>query len=79
MAVNKMFIMLPVMFLARKLNAEDPQTVFLLRAVYGIVQLICGLVVLYTYYRATQVTSTQVIYVPPPALVGNDSSDCDSS
>ena len=69
MAVNKMFIMLPVMLLARKLNAEDPQTVFLLRAVYGIVQLICGIIVLYTYYMATQVKSMQMIYVPPPAMV----------
>ncbi|GKY93922.1 hypothetical protein MPSEU_000359100 [Mayamaea pseudoterrestris] len=65
---NKMFIMLPVMFLARKLDGEDPNIVFLLRVVYGVVQVICGIVVIYTYYKATQVKSMQMIYVPPPAM-----------
>jgi hypothetical protein len=69
MAVNKMFIMLPVMFLARKLDGEDPKIVFLLRLAYGVVQTICALIVLFTYYKATQVKSMQLIYVPPPAMV----------
>jgi hypothetical protein len=67
--VNKMFIMLPVMFLARKLDAEDPQIVFWLRVVYGIVQTLCALVVVWVYWQATKVTSNQIVYVPPPALV----------
>jgi hypothetical protein len=69
MGVNKMFVMLPVMFLARKLDGEDPNIVFMLRAVYGVIQALCVLVVLYTYYQATKVKTSQLIYVPPPALV----------
>eukprot|EP00934_Nitzschia_sp_Nitz4_P001041 Nitzschia sp. Nitz4//scaffold9_size221794//146107//147480//NITZ4_001366-RA/size221794-snap-gene-0.189-mRNA-1//-1//CDS//3329561061//1041//frame0 len=68
--VNKMFIMLPVMFAARKLDGEDPQQVFLLRVAYGLVQFLSLLVVLYTYMQASKVSKSGVgttIYVPPPA------------
>lgn len=66
---NKMFVMIPVMLAARKLDGDDPATVTRLRIAYGVVQTLCLLIVLYTYVRAQAVTSTKVIYVPPPAVV----------
>lgn len=68
--MNKLIIMLPVMFAARRLDSEDPQTVYWLRIAYGVIQTICLLAVVYTYYRATLVSSLQtVVYVPPPPQV----------
>jgi hypothetical protein len=67
---NKMFVMLPVMFLARKLDGEDPKVVHWLRVAYAAAQLMCVCVALYTYWRATtQVTDGTIVYVPPPAMV----------
>jgi hypothetical protein len=70
MAFNKMFIMLPVMLAARKLDGEDPSIVFLLRCLYAAVQTASLLLVLYVYRRASAAASDNtnkvVIYVPPP-------------
>lgn len=66
--VNKLFVMLPVMLAARKLDAEDPSQVFWLRVAYGTIQVICVLIVAYTYIRAAAIASKApdgIIYVPP--------------
>jgi hypothetical protein len=70
---NKMFVMLPVMFLARKLDGEDPLVVYWLRIAYVFVQVLCVLAVGYTYLQANTIAksdaSTKVVYVPPAAAV----------
>jgi len=64
---NKLFVMVPVMFAARKLDAEDPNVVHLLRIAYGSMQTICVLVVLYTYAKASKPDGgSKVVYVPAP-------------
>mmetsp|Transcript_5443 Transcript_5443/g.11468 ORF Transcript_5443/g.11468 Transcript_5443/m.11468 type:complete len:359 (+) Transcript_5443:424-1500(+) len=63
---NKLFVMAPVMLAARKLDAEDPQTVQYLRMSYGIMQTLCVLVVLYTFMKASKVTENKVVFVPAP-------------
>lgn len=73
MAFNKMFVMLPVMFLARKIDGEDPNNIYWLRVSYGTVQMICVLIVAYTYIQASGVSATSTgkgkIYVPPAPTV----------
>ena len=72
MAFNKMFVMLPVMFAARKLDGEDPMVVYYLRIAYGCMQVLCVLAVLYTYLKATAAAAqhtNKIVYVPPPATV----------
>lgn len=72
MAINKMFILLPVMFAARKLDGEDPTTVYWLRVAYFSVQTIVLALVGYTYIQATAAAKAldgRVIYVPPPPQV----------
>jgi hypothetical protein len=73
---NKMFVMLPVMFLARKLDGEDPLVVYWLRAAYVVVQILCVLAVGYTYLQASAIAkseaSNKVVYVPPAAAVSNN-------
>jgi len=65
---NKMFVMIPVMLAARKLDAEDPETVHWLRVAYGTMQTICVVVVLYTYLKASSSSSSSsVVYVPAAA------------
>lgn len=69
---NKLFVMLPVMFAARKLDAEDPDTVQYLRIAYGSMQSLCVLVVLYTFMKASSITgkeSKNIIFVPAPPTV----------
>ena len=65
--------MLPVMLAARKLDGEDPNIVFLLRCIYGGVQTIALLLVLFVYHRASaaaaDATNNVIIYVPPPPQV----------
>jgi len=69
MAFNKVFVMLPVMLAARKLDGEDPNIVYWLRLAYGILQTCCVLVVAYTYFQATAASDKAkgIVYVPPPA------------
>jgi Phosphate transport (Pho88) len=72
---NKMMVMLPVMFAARKLNGEDPVVVYWLRIAYAVVQLLCVTIVLYTYWQARGVAvaaaarGDAVVYVPAVAAV----------
>ena len=67
---NKMFVMVPVMLAARKLDAEDPKIVHYLRVAYGSMQTICVLVVLYTYWKASsKIDGTKIVYVPAAATV----------
>jgi hypothetical protein len=74
MAINKLFIMLPVMFAARKIDGEDPNIVYWLRVAYGTVQTICLLIVAYTYIQASSAQTSlgqQIVYVPAAAVVSN--------
>jgi Phosphate transport (Pho88) len=69
---NKLFIMIPVMLAARKIDAENPTTVYWLRIAYGSVQSICVLLVLYTYVKASAFASSggkMVVYVPSAPTV----------
>ncbi len=66
--------MLPVMLAARKLDGEDPNIVFMLRALYGAVQAVAVLVVLFIYTKAAAAAKERAnegvtIYVPPPPVV----------
>lgn len=62
--------MLPVMLAARRLDSEDPQTVYWLRIAYGVIQTLCILAVAYTYYKANMAIGIRnVVYVPPPPQV----------
>lgn len=70
---NKMFVMLPVMLAARKLDGEDPNVIFMLRCIYGAVQTIAVLTVLFIYAKASAAAKDSgnkvKIYVPPPPQV----------
>jgi hypothetical protein len=72
-AFNKMFLMVPVMLAARKLDGEDPNIVWWLRIAYFSMQTIVVLLVVYTYIKATAVASMpgndKVVYVPPAPSV----------
>lgn len=67
--------MLPVMLLARKLDAEDPNLVYMLRIAYGVLQCIAVSLIVYVYLQAMTLSSKnkaladQIIYVPPPPSV----------
>lgn len=64
---NKLFVMVPVMLAARKLDSEDPATVQYLRIAYGSVQSICVLVVFYIFMKASSLKGPDpTIYVPAP-------------
>lgn len=75
MAFNKMFVMLPVMLAARKLDGENPDTVFMLRCAYGTVQAVIVLLVAYIYISSQAVSNgkdkDRLIYVPPPPVVSH--------
>ena len=75
MAFNKMFVMLPVMLAARKLDGEDPNIVFLLRCLYGMVQAVAVMLTLFIYAKAkaasNEVGNEVMIYVPPPPQVSS--------
>ena len=67
---NKMFVMLPVMLAARKLDGEDPNTVYMVRVAYAAVQTLCVLVVLWTFLKArTLQNNSTIVYVPAAAQV----------
>jgi hypothetical protein len=69
---NKLFVMVPVMLAARKLDAEDPQTVQYLRIAYGSMQVVCVLIVLYTFVKASSLTgkdASNIIFVPAAPTV----------
>lgn len=64
-----MFVMLPVMLAARKLDGENPDTIQMVRIVYGVVQLMCVAIVLYAYHIASNVSSSTAVFVPPAPTV----------
>lgn len=69
---NKMFLMLPVMLAARKLDGDDAATVQFLRIAYGTMQVISVAVVLYTYLTAASQrhrSGDRLVYVPAPPQV----------
>eukprot|EP00804_Cyclotella_cryptica_P002259 CCRYP_020539-RC/>CCRYP_020539-RC protein AED:0.46 eAED:0.46 QI:23/0/0.5/1/1/1/2/0/244 len=70
MAVNKIFVMLPVMLATRKLDGEDPNIVLLLRCLYGAVQMLTLILVLFVYTKASAAAADKandvLVYVPPP-------------
>mmetsp|Transcript_3396 Transcript_3396/g.7414 ORF Transcript_3396/g.7414 Transcript_3396/m.7414 type:complete len:364 (+) Transcript_3396:331-1422(+) len=69
MAFNKMFVMIPVMLAARKLDGENPDTVFYLRCAYGAVQTAIVLLVAYIFIQSRSLSAgkdkDRLIYVPP--------------
>lgn len=71
MAINKMFIMLPLILASRKLDAEDLNTIFYLRALYFPLHVIIVLFMLYIYMTASKFSKTEagkkIIYVAPAA------------
>ena len=69
---NKLFVMVPVMLAARKLDAEDPNTVQYLRIAYGSMQSICVFIVLYTFMKASSLSgkeASNIVFVPAPPTV----------
>mmetsp|Transcript_9930 Transcript_9930/g.18119 ORF Transcript_9930/g.18119 Transcript_9930/m.18119 type:complete len:359 (+) Transcript_9930:167-1243(+) len=70
MAFNKMFVMLPVMLAARNLDGDDPNVIFMLRCVYGVMQTLSMLLVIFIYFKATAAAKESgnaiKIYVSPP-------------
>jgi len=68
--VNKLFIMLPMMFAVRKLDSEDPNVIYWLRVAYFSIQSIIVLLVLYVYLvssAAIRGQENRLIYVPQAA------------
>jgi len=63
----KMFVMLPMMYLSRKLDAEDPEVIKYCRMVYATVQVIILTGVVYVYISANKASKrgSTVIYIPP--------------
>lgn len=70
---NKLFIMLPVMLVARKLDGEDPTTIYWLRVAYAAIQSITLLIVIYTYVQASSFASSgggkMTVYIPSAPTV----------
>jgi len=68
MSMNKMFVMLPMIYLTRKLDGEDPDVIKYCRMTYATVQVIILTGVAYVYVAANQSSKRgkTVIYVPPP-------------
>jgi hypothetical protein len=66
---NKMFVMVPVMLAARKLDGEDPTVIYWLRVAYFSVQALVIILVAYTYIQATKIAAKQgndrIVYIPP--------------
>lgn len=68
--MNKLFVMLPVLFAARKLDSEDEKTILYLRIAYGVTQFIMLVCVLFLFMKANALKSSteggKIIYIPPP-------------
>lgn len=66
---TKMMVMLPLLYFARKLDAEDPNIVFMLRCSYFSVQFFIALAVIYTFLAAQKLAQSKfkdvLIYVAP--------------
>lgn len=69
--VNKLMIMLPLMFAVRKLDSTDPNIIFLLRTLYACVHTVIIAAVIYVYLTIQKAVSTnkkkskELIYIPP--------------
>eukprot|EP00543_Licmophora_paradoxa_P005425 CAMPEP_0202456614 /NCGR_PEP_ID=MMETSP1360-20130828/13827_1 /ASSEMBLY_ACC=CAM_ASM_000848 /TAXON_ID=515479 /ORGANISM="Licmophora paradoxa, Strain CCMP2313" /LENGTH=345 /DNA_ID=CAMNT_0049076471 /DNA_START=21 /DNA_END=1058 /DNA_ORIENTATION=- len=62
-----MIVMLPIMFAARKLDGEDPTTLYYVRIAYFSVQAILMVLVIYIYAKASSLVKGReslIIYVP---------------
>jgi Phosphate transport (Pho88) len=77
LAFNKLFIMGPVMLLARQINGDDPIMVQYIRMAYGIVQCICLAAIIYVYVAVSGISAGsgnpdyhRVVYIPAPKSVG---------
>jgi hypothetical protein len=61
------------MLAARKLDGEDPNVIFYLRCLYGFVQTVAVMLVLFIYVKADaaakESTNAVKIYVPTPPQV----------
>ena len=70
MAFNKLMVMLPLMFAARKLDGEDPQIIFLLRCAYFTVQFFIVLATSYIFLVCYKLSQSKfkdtLMYVAPP-------------
>lgn len=70
MAINKLMIMLPLMFAARKLDGEDPNIVFMLRCSYFSIQFCIALAVIYIFLVSKKLAGgifkDTILYVAPP-------------
>lgn len=69
-AFNKMFVMIPLMLAARKLDGEDPNVILMLRCAYFTIQSIILGIVVYIYLQASKLIgdpkANRIVYVPPP-------------
>jgi len=67
--MNKLFVMLPVLFASRKLDGDDETTVFYLRIAYGVAQALMVLISLYMFMKANSLKNSKdgdkIIYVAP--------------
>lgn len=70
MAINKMFVMVPLMLAARKLDGEDPNIIFILRCAYFTVQSVIIAMLAFIYIQASGAVNSpsakKTVYVPPP-------------
>jgi len=68
--MNKLFVMLPVLFASRKLDGDDETTVFYLRIAYGVAQLLMVFITIFLFMKANALKSSKdgdkIVYVPPP-------------
>lgn len=69
---NKLMVMLPMMYFARKIDGENPDMVFLLRCCYFSVQFIIALCALYVYLVSRKLASSKfkdmMVYIPAPIV-----------
>eukprot|EP00555_Chaetoceros_dichaeta_P007190 CAMPEP_0198264752 /NCGR_PEP_ID=MMETSP1447-20131203/17251_1 /TAXON_ID=420782 /ORGANISM="Chaetoceros dichaeta, Strain CCMP1751" /LENGTH=328 /DNA_ID=CAMNT_0043953817 /DNA_START=132 /DNA_END=1118 /DNA_ORIENTATION=- len=66
---HKLFVMIPLMLMSRKLDGEDPDIIFILRCTYGAVQTLLMLSIAYVFHKVQKAVKskwmqTSVIYVP---------------
>ena len=67
--IGKMALIVPVMLYARKLDSEDEDVVFQLRVAYGVMQVLCFLVLGYMFSLTLNVSAlpnaSTAVCVPP--------------
>jgi len=72
MTMHKLAVMLPVLYLSRKLDGEDENIIFLLRCSYAFVQTLLILGIAYVIRKVINVTAlapwmqTCIVYIPNP-------------